>query len=291
MNKSKGTRDRGIMVEKFNEAFYESTIFLRISFFSASITLLIFVAGIFAPSWKYLEFTLHFNNLDTSDPSILDTEVPSSFEDSSIHHKDVASDSNMSVLYENWKKEYNFSYFEDTDFAEHSMNTMNLSNSSSELFFSTYDTLELFTAHIVIGLWETRVCTKFLAEENCIPPFKTQGHNWIRRSRGFCVLALGMALLTVVLILMCLFLSIAADMLLTHVMTLLISILSVSSIAVGILIFTTNHTKLDEHTMFNNMGMFQMLVSQVSWACWLSASAIPLAAMTVIFLGLNLVFF
>ncbi|XP_062618202.1 uncharacterized protein LOC134279803 [Saccostrea cucullata] len=284
------TRKTGIVVEKFNEAFYESTIFLRISFFSASITLIIFVTGFFAPSWKYLEFTLQFNNLDTNDPSILDPGDPSLFEDSSLRLKDVASEFNSSVLYENWNEEYNLtSYFE--DLAEYSLNTMNFSNTSSELFYSSFDTLELFTAHIVIGLWETRVCTKFLAEENCIPPFKTQGHNWIRRSRGFCIMALGMALLTVVLILLCLFLSIAADMLLTHVMTLLTSILSVGSIAVGILIFTTNHTKLDEHTMFNNMGMFQMLVSKVSWACWLSASAIPSAAMTVIFLGLNLVFF
>lgn len=56
--------------------------------------------------------------------------------------------------------------------------------------------------------------------------FFMTGYTWIRRSRGFCILALGMSLLTVILILMCLFLSIAADMLLTHVMTLLTSVIS-----------------------------------------------------------------
>lgn len=66
----------------------------------------------------------------------------------------------------------------------------------------------------------------------------------------------------------------------------------VSSIVVGVLIFTTNHMKLDEDTMVsNNMGMFQMSISKVSWACWLSASATPSAVMTVLFLALNIVFF
>lgn len=61
---------------------------------------------------------------------------------------------------------------------------------------------------------------------------------------------------------------------------------------VGVLIFTTNHMKLDEDTMVsNNMGMFQMSISKVSWACWLSASATPSAVLTVIFLALNIVFF
>lgn len=122
--------------------------------------------------------------------------------------------------------------------------------------------------------------------------FYMTGYSWIRRSRGFCILALGMSLLTVILILMCLFLSIAADMLLTHVMTLLTSVISVSSIVVGVLIFTTNHMKLDEITMVsNNFGKLQVPVSKISWACWLSASAAPTAAMTVLFLGLNIVFF
>lgn len=66
----------------------------------------------------------------------------------------------------------------------------------------------------------------------------------------------------------------------------------VSSIVVGVLIFTTNHMKLDEDTMVsNNMGMFQMSISKVSWACWLSASATPSAVLTVLFLALNIVFF
>lgn len=61
---------------------------------------------------------------------------------------------------------------------------------------------------------------------------------------------------------------------------------------VGVLIFTTNHMKLDEDTMVsNNMGMFQMSISKVSWACWLSASATPSAVLTVLFLALNIVFF
>lgn len=68
--------------------------------------------------------------------------------------------------------------------------------------------------------------------------------------------------------------------------------ISVSSIVVGVLIFTTNHMKLDEITMVsNNFGKLQVPVSKISWACWLSASAAPTAAMTVLFLGLNIVFF
>lgn len=50
--------------------------------------------------------------------------------------------------------------------------------------------------------------------------------------------------------------------------------------------------KLDEITMVsNNFGKLQVPVSKISWACWLSASAAPTAAMTVLFLGLNIVFF
>ncbi|XP_022327407.1 uncharacterized protein LOC111126806 [Crassostrea virginica] len=283
------TERQKIMVEKFNQAFYESTIFLRISFFSSTVTLIIFLSGFIIPSWKYLEFSLDLNNLAASNPSI--------FDDSKMMQKELDSDSNLSMLYneyEDWEQEFNFSYLGTHDFTDHVLHTTNLTESLNEstVLYPAYDTTDLFTAYVVIGLWQTKVCTKFLTEENCIPPFKTQGYNWIRRSRGFCILALGMALLTVVLILMCLFLSIAADMLLTHVMTLLTSIISVSSIVVGVLIFTTNHMKLDEETMVsNNMGMFQMSVSRVSWACWLSASATPSAAVTVLFLALNIIFF
>lgn len=153
------------MVDRFNQAFYESTIFLRISIFSASITLIIFLIGFFVPSWKYLEFTHDFSTLAASDPS--------SFENSN----DVSSNPNISSLsFEDWEKEMNFSYLGESGFTEHLLQTMNLSyEGSSDGFYSTYGTQNFFTAYVVVGLWETRVCTKFLSEENCIPPFKTQG--------------------------------------------------------------------------------------------------------------------
>lgn len=158
------------MVEKWNDAFYESTIFLRISFLSSSATLIIFLIGFLIPSWKYLEFNLDFNNLAASNPSI--------FDDSQIISDGMDPDGNMSMmLYEDWAQEFNFSYLETQDFADHVLHTANLSDSlnDSSLLYPSYDASDLFTAYVVVGLWETKVCTKFLTDENCIPPFKTQG--------------------------------------------------------------------------------------------------------------------
>lgn len=158
------------MVEKWNDAFYESTIFLRISFLSSSATLIIFLTGFLIPSWKYLEFNLDFNNLAASNPSI--------FDESQIISDGMDPDGNMSMmLYEDWSQEFNFSYLETQDFADHVLQTANLSDSlnDSSLLYPAYDASDLFTAYVVVGLWETKVCTKFLTDENCIPPFKTQG--------------------------------------------------------------------------------------------------------------------
>lgn len=166
------TERQKIMVEKFNQAFYESTIFLRISFFSSTVTLIIFLSGFIIPSWKYLEFSLDLNNLAASNPSI--------FDDSKMMQKELDSDSNLSMLYneyEDWEQEFNFSYLGTHDFTDHVLHTTNLTESLNEstVLYPAYDTTDLFTAYVVIGLWQTKVCTKFLTEENCIPPFKTQG--------------------------------------------------------------------------------------------------------------------
>lgn len=152
-----------IMVDKFNHVFYESTIFLRISFISSSMTVAIFLIGLFTPSWKYIEFTLDFNGLSANEKiNYLDEEVK--MEDSNV--------SNVIYLYDSMQQERNLSSLDVNDL--YALLTKTSVNQS--LLRSLVDEPPpLYTVQVKVGLWKTEVCTQVQAEEHCLEPFGTQG--------------------------------------------------------------------------------------------------------------------
>lgn len=140
------------MVDKFNEAFYKSTIFLRISLIPATVTLVIFLIGFLIPSWKYLEL-----NLDLRKLTVRNAE------------SDIASrDYNVSswLFYDELEMGFDFSYLDTND--------TKLSKDINESIISH----PFFVAYIKIGLWRTRVCVEMFAEEQCLHPFETQGKDF-----------------------------------------------------------------------------------------------------------------
>lgn len=151
------------MVEKFNHVFYESTIFLRISFISSSMTLVIFLIGFFTPSWKYVEFTLDFSGL-TANEKINHLDEEAKMEDSNV--------SNVLYVYDSMEQERNLSSLDVNDL--YALLTKKSLNQS--LLRSLIDEpAPLYKAQVNVGLWKTEVCTKVKTEEHCLEPFKTQG--------------------------------------------------------------------------------------------------------------------
>lgn len=151
------------MVDKFNHVFYESTIFLRISFISSSTTLVIFLIGFFTPSWKYVEFTLDFSGLSANEKNNhLDEEAK--IEDSNV--------SNVLYLYHSIEQERNFSSLDINDLSA----LLTKKSLNQSLLRSLIDEPPpLYTAQVNVGLWKTEVCTKVQTEEHCLEPFKTEG--------------------------------------------------------------------------------------------------------------------
>lgn len=140
------------MVDKCNEAFYKSTIFLRISLIPATVTLAIFLIGFLIPSWKYLELNLDLRKLTARNAE-----------------SDIASrDYNVSswLFYDELEMGFDFSYLDTND--------TKLSKDINESIISH----PFFVAYIKIGLWRTRVCVEMFAEEQCLHPFETQGKDF-----------------------------------------------------------------------------------------------------------------